>query len=199
MFSRNIPQNPLAHYTLFANITNREWNHFFTAQIIVRENRANMLLYTVRCSPSIFERTYLPLEISFFRQKSPLCSSKRPLPQHKSCEQCMAKEKPVCETWPTLTIHYSLYVLILSFHPCFVGCSWIMYSMLLSFRANADLGKKCKRPKKGVKCKKSYMKYPTNFSFFAFCDHFFIFCDKCVVDLRVHLTLKMNIIFFIRN
>ncbi len=29
--------------------------------------------------------------ISFFQRKTPLCLSKRPLPPHKSCEQCTAK------------------------------------------------------------------------------------------------------------
>ncbi len=38
----------------FANTTNREQNHFFAEQNIVRENRVNVLLYTIRCSPSIF-------------------------------------------------------------------------------------------------------------------------------------------------
>ncbi len=76
---------PIAHYNLFAKKTNREQNHFFTKQNIVCKNRANVLLYTVRCSPSIFARTYSPLGISFFRWKTPL------LPHCKPCEQCTAK------------------------------------------------------------------------------------------------------------
>ncbi len=44
--------SPKVRYTLFANTANREWNHFFAEQNIVRENRANVLLYTVRCSPN---------------------------------------------------------------------------------------------------------------------------------------------------
>ncbi len=74
-------------YTLFANRTNRKWNPFFAEQNIICENRANVLLYTVRCSPSIITSG----RISFFQWKIPLCSLKRLLPRPKSCEQHTTK------------------------------------------------------------------------------------------------------------
>ncbi len=120
---------------LFAKRMYSEWNNSFTEQSIVHENSVNVLLYTVRCLPSIeqsivykncvnvlictvhcsqsiFARTYSPLG-------APLCSSKRPLRRCKSCKQ-LNSEKPVHKTQRTPTIHLSLYILISSFHPCFV-------------------------------------------------------------------------------
>ncbi len=49
-------------------MTNRWRNHFFTEQNIVCENRVNLLLYTIRCSMSIFVRTYSQLGIFFYER-----------------------------------------------------------------------------------------------------------------------------------
>ncbi len=102
-----------ARYTLFANTTSR-------ANKILFAKTGRMCYYTplvVRRQFSL--RTYSPLGISFFRRKTPLCLSKRPLPWRKSCEQHRG-EKLVCKTWRTHTIHYSLYVGFSSFRSCFV-------------------------------------------------------------------------------
>ncbi len=78
-------------YTLFVNRTNREQNSFFAEQNIVRENGANMLLYTVCCSQSTFAQTYSPLNSFCIRRRdcyldeNPANSIRR-----KTCSQNMA-------------------------------------------------------------------------------------------------------------
>ncbi len=68
----------------------------------------NELLYTVCCLPSILARQTI-----FFRRKSTLCSSMRPLLRRKTRIQ-----HPVCETWRMPFIHYLSYVVLPLFHCC---------------------------------------------------------------------------------
>ncbi len=71
----NYQINGKARYTLFVNRTNREQTPFFAEQNTVYEKKANVLLYTVCCSSSIFSWTYSPLEARtnfFFLTKNSL-------------------------------------------------------------------------------------------------------------------------------
>ncbi len=109
-------------------MTNRERNHFFAEQNIDLENRANVLLYTIHCLPLIFARTYSPLGISFFRQKTSLCLSKGPLPRRKSCELRTTK---TCSQNMANT-NYTLFAVCQFFivSPLFRRCSQIVYNGL---------------------------------------------------------------------
>ncbi len=86
------------------------------------ENRAKVLLYTVCRLPSIFTGTYSPLGArrnSFFSTKNSFAFAEEIATSMQILRTAYGK-KPVRKTWQTPTIHYSLYVIFLSFPPCFV-------------------------------------------------------------------------------
>ncbi len=59
----------------------------------------------------------------------------------------------------------------------------------LTSHVNANPGAKCEKQKKGCKMWKSDAKYlAIHFLFFAFCDCFHIFRNKCIADLTVPIT-----------
>ncbi len=56
-----------------------------------------------------------------------------------------------------------------------------------------------KREKRGTKREKSDGKYPAiHFSFFTFCGHFCVFCDKCIADRR-YKTKRSTLLFSCLN
>ncbi len=62
----------------------------------------------------------------------------------------------------------------------------IIYEILLMFPKNAILGaKSCKTQKKDVKCEKVPWNTVIHCLFFAFCEHFMLFCEKCIASLSV--------------
>ncbi len=101
---------------------NRERSPFFAKQNTVCKNRANMLLYPLRCLSSVdSEWTNF-----FFSTKNSFLFIEETI----TLTQILQKEygkKPVHETWRTPTIHYSLYVILPSF---FHRCLRIVYSGL---------------------------------------------------------------------
>ncbi len=96
-----------ARYTLFANMTNRGQNNFFS------ENEMNVLLYTVRCSPSIFAWQ----TIFFSTKKYFVFVAETATPAQ--ILRTEYGEKPVHKTWRTPFIHYLHYVVFSSFRPYF--------------------------------------------------------------------------------
>ncbi len=115
-----------ACYTLFVNRTNREQTGRIRNKTLFLQKQGELAailcsLFTVNFRVNIFatgstfvfvEETAISMQILWIAYG----------------------KKPVCETCQTSTIHYLLYVLISSFHPCFVIVLQIVYSWLNNWK-----------------------------------------------------------------